>query len=204
MKSVGGQHARDTGAPAVFTMGASSPFRCASEAKACSTPWVRMGHGLALCRTRSNCEARLPGRRMDDRYLRAGRQRVQRYFARRQRTDDLHRRLFVDPTWSPDGQFVIYSGPGLARSLRSRPPPPRVDHHLPELALLRGGRYPRYPEGENCLFCRARFSIKTGWSIWRRAPCSSRDGRRRNSMCRTSADGTEVILELGGALDVVV
>ena len=107
----------------------------------------------------------------------------------------------VDPTWSPDGRFVIYSGPDVGTKFAVKAATAEsVEHPLPELVLTRGARHlALLPGGRSWCSCRARFSTRiSGWSILRRAQMQQLTHMPAEFDVRDfdlSADGAEAILE---------
>jgi len=73
----------------------------------------------------------------------------------------------VDPTWSPDGQFVVYSGPdiGTAFTLKAVTPQSAV-HPLPSLTLTRGARHVAFlPDAHSLVLLRGEIQHKNLWLI---------------------------------------
>ena len=73
----------------------------------------------------------------------------------------------VDPAWSPDGQFVFYSGPDIGTAFSgSKPSPPlrATTHPLPGLTLTRGARHLAFlPGGRKLVLLRGEINHKNLW-----------------------------------------
>lgn len=73
----------------------------------------------------------------------------------------------VDPSWSPDGRFVVYSGPdiGTTFSVKATTAEAAV-HPLPGLTLTRGARHLAFlPGGGALVFLRGEIQHKDLWLI---------------------------------------
>jgi Tol biopolymer transport system component len=73
----------------------------------------------------------------------------------------------VDPTWSPDGRFVVYSGPdiGTTFSVKAVTAEAAV-HPLPTLTLTRGARHLAFlPGGQSLLLLRGEIQHKDLWLV---------------------------------------
>jgi len=77
------------------------------------------------------------------------------------------REYSVDPTWSPDGRFVVYSGPdiGTTFSVKAVTGEGAV-HQLPALTLTRGARHLTFlPGGRALVFLRGEIQHKNLWLL---------------------------------------
>jgi Tol biopolymer transport system component len=117
----------------------------------------------------------------------------------------------VDPTWSPDGQFVIYSGPDIGTQFAVKAATAEsTAHPLPELLLTRGARHlALLPGGRKMVFLQGEIQHKNLWIVDLETGALQQlthmpaefDVRDFD----LSADGAEVILERAQARsDVVV
>ena len=116
----------------------------------------------------------------------------------------------VDPTWAPDGRFVVYSGPdiGTTFSLKAVTPEATV-RPLPALTLTRGARHLAIlPGGPALVLLRGEIQHKNLWLI------DLQTGAERQLTNLTpdfdirdfdiSPDGREVVLERVQELSNVV
>ena len=73
----------------------------------------------------------------------------------------------VDPTWSPDGQFVIYSGPDIGTKFAVKAASATsTAHSLPELLLTRGARHlALLPGGRKMVFLQGEIQHKNLWVV---------------------------------------
>ncbi len=73
----------------------------------------------------------------------------------------------IDPTWSPDGRFVVYSGPDAdANSPVKAVTAEGVAHPVPIPALTRGARHMAFlPGGQALMFLRGNMQHKELWLI---------------------------------------
>jgi Tol biopolymer transport system component len=73
----------------------------------------------------------------------------------------------VDPTWSPDGQFVIYSGPDIGTKFAVKAATAEsAAHPLPELLLTRGARHlALLPGGRKMVFLQGEIQHKNLWMV---------------------------------------
>jgi Tol biopolymer transport system component len=73
----------------------------------------------------------------------------------------------VDPTWSPDGQFVVYSGPDIGTTFSVKAvTPDAANYPLPALILTRGARHISFlPRERALLFLRGDIQHKNLWRI---------------------------------------
>ncbi|HTB89812.1 MAG TPA: hypothetical protein VK743_17735 [Steroidobacteraceae bacterium] len=117
----------------------------------------------------------------------------------------------VDPTWSPDGQFVVYSGPDIGTKFEVKAATAEsAAHPLPELVLTRGARHlALLPGGRKLVFLQGEIQHKNLWTVDLETGAMQQlthmpaefDVRDFD----LSADGTEAILERAQARsDVVV
>jgi Tol biopolymer transport system component len=117
----------------------------------------------------------------------------------------------VDPTWSPDGQFVIYSGPDIGTKFAVKAvTAASTAHPLPELLLTRGARHlALLPGGRKMVFLQGEIQHKNLWIVDLETGALQQlthmpaefDVRDFD----LSADGTEAILERAQARsDVIV
>jgi Tol biopolymer transport system component len=117
----------------------------------------------------------------------------------------------VDPTWSPDGQFVVYSGPDIGTKFEVKAATAEsATHPLPELVLTRGARHlALLPGGRKLVFLQGEIQHKNLWLVDLETGAMQQlthmpaefDVRDFD----LSADGTEAILERAQARsDVVV
>jgi Tol biopolymer transport system component len=73
----------------------------------------------------------------------------------------------VDPAWSPDGQFVFYSGPdiGASFSVKALATSPTI-HPPPALTLTRGARHLAFlPGGKKLILLRGEIKHKNLWLV---------------------------------------
>jgi Tol biopolymer transport system component len=117
----------------------------------------------------------------------------------------------VDPTWSSDGQFVIYSGPDIGTKFAVKAASAEgAEHPLPELQLTRGARHMALlPGGRKLVFLQGEIQHKNLWMVDLETGAMQQlthmpaefDVRDFD----LSVDGTEAILERAQAhSDVVV
>jgi Tol biopolymer transport system component len=117
----------------------------------------------------------------------------------------------VDPTWSPDGQFVVYSGPDIGTKFEVKAATAEsAAHPLPELVLTRGARHlALLPGGRKLVFLQGEIQHKNLWVVDLETGAMQQlthmpaefDVRDFD----LSTDGTEAILERAQARsDVVV
>ena len=116
----------------------------------------------------------------------------------------------VDPTWSPDGSFVVYSGPdvGTTFSLRAATADAAA-YPLPPLTLTRGARHVVFLHGGKALvFLRGEMQHK---NLWLRDLTTGAERQLTNLPSEfdirdydISADGREVVLERAQARSDVV
>jgi len=73
----------------------------------------------------------------------------------------------VDPTWSPDGRFVVYSGPDIGTTFSVKAVTAEgVAHPLPSLTLTRGARHLAFlPGGRALVLLRGEIQHKNLWII---------------------------------------
>jgi Tol biopolymer transport system component len=73
----------------------------------------------------------------------------------------------VDPTWAPDGRFVVYSGPDIGTTfLVKAATREAAAHSLPSLTLTRGARHLAFlPGGRALVFLRGDIQHKNLWAI---------------------------------------
>jgi Tol biopolymer transport system component len=107
----------------------------------------------------------------------------------------------VDPTWAPDGRFLVYSGPDIGTTFRVKAVTAEAAAHpLPALTLTRGARHLTVlPGGRSLVFLRGEIQHKNLWLI------DLQTGAERQLTNLTpdfdirdfdiSPDGREVVLE---------
>ena len=73
----------------------------------------------------------------------------------------------LDPTWSPDGGFIVYSGPDVGTRFQVKAiTPGSVAHSLPELTLPRGSRRMTFlAKGSSLVLLRGEIQHKDLWLI---------------------------------------
>jgi Tol biopolymer transport system component len=73
----------------------------------------------------------------------------------------------VDPTWAPDGRFVVYSGPDIGTTFSVKAANPEAAAHpLPVLTLTRGARHLAFLSGERALvLLRGEIQHKNLWLV---------------------------------------
>ena len=73
----------------------------------------------------------------------------------------------VDPAWSPDGRFVVYSGPDIGTTFSVKAVSAGADaHSIPALTLTRGARHMAFLAGGRALvFLRGEIQHKNLWRI---------------------------------------
>ena len=72
----------------------------------------------------------------------------------------------TDPAWSPDGQFVVYSGPDVGTNFSVKAV--NIDgtpHQIPDLVLTRGGRRFVFLNQDVLLFLKGDMAHKDLWSV---------------------------------------
>jgi len=116
----------------------------------------------------------------------------------------------VDPTWSPDGRFVVYSGPdvGTTFSLKAATADAAA-YPLPPLSLTRGARHVAFLSGGKALvFLRGEMQHK---NLWLRDLTTGAERQLTYLPSEfdirdydISADGREVVLERAQARSDVV
>jgi len=107
----------------------------------------------------------------------------------------------VDPTWAPDGRFVVYSGPDIGTTFSVKAVTAEAaEHPLPALTLTRGARHLAFlPGGRALVLLRGEIQHKNLWLI------DLKTGASRQLTNLTpdfdirdfdiSPDGREVVLE---------
>jgi Tol biopolymer transport system component len=73
----------------------------------------------------------------------------------------------IDPTWSPDGRFVVYSGPDIGSTFSLKAvTAENAPHLLPTLTLTRGARHVAFlPDGRSLVLLRGEIQHKNLWFI---------------------------------------
>jgi Tol biopolymer transport system component len=73
----------------------------------------------------------------------------------------------VDPTWSPDGRFVVYSGPDIGTTFSVKAVTgDGAPHPLPAMTLTRGARHIAFlPGGKSLVLLRGEIQHKNLWLI---------------------------------------
>jgi Tol biopolymer transport system component len=73
----------------------------------------------------------------------------------------------VDPTWAPDGRFVVYSGPDIGTTFSVKAVTAEAaTHPLPALTLTRGARHLAFlPGGRALVLLRGEIQHKNLWLI---------------------------------------
>jgi Tol biopolymer transport system component len=73
----------------------------------------------------------------------------------------------IDPTWSPDGRFVVYSGPDIGSTFSLKAVTAEsAPHLLPALTLTRGARHVAFlPDGRSLVLLRGEIQHKNLWLI---------------------------------------
>jgi Tol biopolymer transport system component len=73
----------------------------------------------------------------------------------------------VDPTWSPDGSFVVYSGPDVGTTFSVKAVTTNgTPHALPVLTLTRGARHLAFlPGGQTLVLLRGEIQHKNLWLV---------------------------------------
>jgi Tol biopolymer transport system component len=107
----------------------------------------------------------------------------------------------IDPTWVPDGRFVVYSGPDIGTTFSVKAvTPDSVPHRLPTLTLTRGARHLAFlPGGKSLVLLRGEIKHKNLWLI----NLETRAERQLTNLTPDfdirdfdiSPDGREVVLE---------
>jgi Tol biopolymer transport system component len=77
------------------------------------------------------------------------------------------REYSVDPTWTPDGSYVVYSGPDIGTTFSLKAVTPEAaSHPLPALTLTRGARHLAFlPGGKALVLLRGEIQHKNLWLI---------------------------------------
>ena len=80
---------------------------------------------------------------------------------------DFVREYSVDPAWSPDGRYVVYSGPDIGTTFPVKAVTAQAAAHpLPALTLTRGARHLAFlPEGNGLILLRGDIQHKNLWRI---------------------------------------
>jgi Tol biopolymer transport system component len=107
----------------------------------------------------------------------------------------------VDPTWSPDGRFVVYSGPDIGTTFSVKAVTAEgAERPLPALTLTRGARHLTFlPGGRALVFLRGEIQHKNLWLLdletgaERQLTNVARDFNIRDF--DISPDGREIVLE---------
>lgn len=107
----------------------------------------------------------------------------------------------VDPSWTPDGRFAVYSGPDVGTTFSVKAvTPAALPHPLPILTLRRGARHLAFlPDGRTLVLLRGEIQHKDLWLIdletgaERQLTKLSSDFDIRDF--DISPDGSEVVLE---------
>jgi Tol biopolymer transport system component len=105
-----------------------------------------------------------------------------------------------DPQWSPDGTFVLFSGPDIGTTFRIEAAAGGREYRIPELTLARGARHVEFlPGGRAIVFLRGAIGRENLWSM------DVTTGRERQltdlpsgfdvSDFDVSPDGRDIILE---------
>jgi Tol biopolymer transport system component len=73
----------------------------------------------------------------------------------------------IDPAWSPDGRFLVYSGPDIGTTFSLKAVAANVAAHpIPALTLTRGARHLVFtPEGHSVVLLRGEIQHKNLWLI---------------------------------------
>jgi Tol biopolymer transport system component len=73
----------------------------------------------------------------------------------------------VDPTWAPDGRFIVYSGPDIGTTFSVKAVTTEAaEQPLPALTLTRGARHLTFlPGGRALLFLQGEIQHKNLWLI---------------------------------------
>lgn len=107
----------------------------------------------------------------------------------------------VEPTWAPDGSFVIFSGPDVGTTFPVKAAgDPRATHQVPALTLTRGARHLVFVSGGQAIvFLRGDIQHKDLWIV------DLKTGEQRQLVklppdfdirdFDISADGRQVVLE---------
>jgi Tol biopolymer transport system component len=107
----------------------------------------------------------------------------------------------VDPAWSPDGGFVVYSGPDVGTTFSVKAVTPKAAAHpLPSLQLTRGARHVRLlPGGQSLVVLRGDLQHKNLWLIDLQTGAERQLTNLPSDFdirdFDVSADGREVVLE---------
>ncbi len=77
------------------------------------------------------------------------------------------REYSIDPTWSPDGRFVLYSGPDIGTTFSVKAVTAEgAQYLLPNLRLTRGARHLKFlPGGRDLVFLRGDIQHKDLWAL---------------------------------------
>jgi Tol biopolymer transport system component len=107
----------------------------------------------------------------------------------------------VDPTWAPDGQFVVYSGPDIGTTFSVQAlTATAAAHSLPALMMTRGARHLAFlPNQRSLVVLRGDLQHKNLWSINLDTGAQRQLTHLPNDFdvraFDVSADGTEVVFE---------
>jgi Tol biopolymer transport system component len=107
----------------------------------------------------------------------------------------------IDPVWSPDGRFLLYSGPDVGPSFQVHAvTPDGSPHALRELTLDRGARRMAFlPGGQTLVVLKGDLTLKNFWSIdletGRERQLSDLDRGAAIGDFDISADGTEIVFD---------
>jgi len=73
----------------------------------------------------------------------------------------------LDPSWSPDGKFAVYSGPDIGTKFVVKSVTGEAAQHpLPDLTLTRGARHLAFlPQGHSLVFLQGEIKHKNLWLI---------------------------------------
>ena len=107
----------------------------------------------------------------------------------------------INPAWSPDGRFLVYSGPDIGTTFSVKAVTAEgAPHPIPTLTLTRGGRHLAFlPRGRSLVFLRGEIQHKNLWlvdletGIERQLTSLAPDFDIRDF--DISPDGREVVLE---------
>jgi Tol biopolymer transport system component len=116
----------------------------------------------------------------------------------------------IDPAWSPDGRFVIYSGPDVGTKFTVKASTAdNAAHTLPPLELTRGARHlVLLPGGQKLVFLQGEIQHKNLWMIDLQSGAMQQLTRLPADFdvrdFDISADGREAILERAQARSRVV
>jgi Tol biopolymer transport system component len=107
----------------------------------------------------------------------------------------------LDPSWSPDGGFVIYSGPDIGTKFAVKSiTAEAAQHPLPDLTLTRGARHLAFlPQGHSLVFLQGEIKHKNLWLIdldtGKQRPLTNLPPDFDVRDFDVSPDGREVVLE---------